>query len=667
MLTRRDFLKSGMAAGSGVTFFWRGDTFYARSTESMEAVAIARIPGGALDPKAVPKFITPLVIPPAMPNTGVTDKYSIAVKQFSQQILPTGLPLTTVWGYGAANNLAGTLSYPAFTIEADRGNPTTITWINGLVDGSNNFLPHLLPVDQTLHWANPPGGVVGRDTRPSFAKTPGPYKGPVPFVTHVHGMGGVDDWSDGYAEAWYLPAAGNIPAGFAIVGAWYDFFKAKSGLAWTPGTATFKYPNSQRPSTAWYHDHTLGLTRLNVYAGLAGFYIIRSAAPADNPTVAGSAPAVLPGPAPQLGDAPGTTYYEIPLAIQDRSFDASGGLFYPNSRAFFDGFVGPYIPSTDVSPIWNPEFFGNHMVVNGKTWPFLNVEPRRYRFRLLNGCQSRFLILSFSDPDVQLWQIGNEGGFLRAPAPLKEILMSPAERADIIVDFSQVKFGKKVTMINRGPDAPFAGGGFRPADPQTTGLVMQFNVNVPLAGAADPSTPPAKLIMPAAPPIPGGGVTRTVALLQHTAAPPAPPIPVEVRLAAFDPAVGLPAGLAPLKWGDPVTENPDPGASETWEIYNFTVDAHPIHIHELLFEVVNRQRLDKKTGLPIHAPRPPEPWENGYKDTVIAYPGEVTRVRMTFPIAGGQFVWHCHIVEHEDNEMMRPYRIGPRQTGQPAG
>ena len=189
-----------------------------------------------------------------------------------------------------------------------------------------------------------PAEIAGRDTRPIFATTPGPYTGPVPIVTHVHGMEGVDDWSDGYAEAWYLPAAGNIPAGFATVGTWYDFFKAKSGLAWAPGTATFKYPNSQRPSTAWYHDHTLGMTRLNVYAGPAGFYIIRSANPADNPTVAGGGARQSCLARPQLGDRQDRPIYEIPLAIQDRSFDLGGGLFYPNSRAFFDGFVGPYIP-----------------------------------------------------------------------------------------------------------------------------------------------------------------------------------------------------------------------------------------------------------------------------------------------------------------------------------
>ena len=364
-------------------------------------------------PRAVAKFVTPLVVPPAMPNAGQTDVYAIVVKQFIQQILPTPLPQTTVWSYAAASNVAGTLNYPAFTIEATRGIPYIVTWINGLVDGSGNFQPHLLPVDPTLHWANPPGGIAGRDERPTFVTTPGPYTGPVPIVTHVHGMENVEDWSDGYAEAWFLPAAGNIPAGYATVGTWYDFFRAKAGIlggSWAPGTATFLYPNTQRPSTAWYHDHTLGMTRLNVYAGPAGFYIIRSADPDDSPTVAGGAPADLPGPAPQLGDAPGTRYYEIPLAIQDRAFNLGGGLFYPDSRAFFDAFVGPYIPQSDVSPIWNPEFFGNHIVVNGRTWPFLEVEPRRYRFRVLNGCQSRFLILTSAIRRFRCGRSGTKAG-----------------------------------------------------------------------------------------------------------------------------------------------------------------------------------------------------------------------------------------------------------------
>jgi FtsP/CotA-like multicopper oxidase with cupredoxin domain len=662
-ISRRSFL-----AYSGGTAL----TLYVYNNFGMPVAMAAPIPGGTLNPGAVPKFLSPLIIPPAMP-TSEPNAYDVAVRQFMQQILPAPLPATTVWSYGSKTD-PGTFNYPAFTLEATSGEPVTVTWRNELVDASGNFLPHLLPVDPTLHWANPPGGETGRDSRPTFATTPGPYTGPVPIVTHVHGMEGVPDWSDGYAEAWFLPAANNIPAGYATEGTWYDFFnqKANGGIApWAPGTAKFTYPNRQRTSTVWYHDHTLGMTRLNVYAGPAGFYIIRTRAGEES----GAEPidaftglqAVLPGPAPTVGTSPfDPNIREIPIAIQDRSFNADGSLFYPDTREFFDGYEGPYIPSTDVSPIWNPEFFGNCIVVNGRTWPYLDVAPRRYRFRLLNGCQSRFLILKFDDPMVDVWQIGSEGGYLRAPVQLKEILMSPAERADIIVDFARVKFGKDVRLLNSGPDAPYGGGGFRRADPLTTGQVMQFRVNqsVP-ASFVDPTTPPAQLVMPTilAPVIPD--MTRRLALLEMAAMPSSEPeIPIEARLGTFDTNAGAPTGITYLKWEDPVTENPTLGAAETWELYNFTEDAHPIHIHEVFFQVINRQRLDKVTGLPIKTPTPPPPTENGYKDTVIAYPGEVTRVQMRFG-SEGQYVWHCHIVEHEDNEMMRPYRIGPVQSGQP--
>jgi FtsP/CotA-like multicopper oxidase with cupredoxin domain len=506
------------------------------------------------------------------------------------------------------------------------------------------------------------------------------------MVTHVHGAVGVGDDSDGYAEAWYLPALdpSKLPNGYATQGRWYEFFKNKAagayGVTWGPGYATFEYPNFNRASTIWYHDHTLGMTRLNVYAGPAGFYLIRGG-PGGDAAVLDSRTgfaAVLPGPAPKEGDKfpPNKTYCEIPIAIQDRSFNADGSLFYPDTRAFFDGITGPYIPDTDVSPIWNPEFFGNMIMVNGNTWPFLNVEKRRYRFRFLNGCQARVLILDFSSiPGVQVWQIGNEGGFLAAPvnhtALGNKILMGGAERADVIVDFTNVPPGNYV-LGNVGPDAPFAGLPVDPAevaDPNSTGQVMQFRVGPALA--ADPSTPPQFLKLPPLPALPAATVTRRVALLEEVSSFFAD-APVETLLGsvAGDPNTATGTWTKRM-WADAVTENPAAGATEIWEIYNATVDAHPMHIHEVVFQVVDRQAIfvDEANQtvqvVPGSAPQPPQPWENGYKDTVLTYPGQVTRVKARFATPG-QFVWHCHIVEHEDNEMMRPYRIGPAQPGQPA-
>ncbi|HEX6919987.1 MAG TPA: bilirubin oxidase, partial [Actinomycetes bacterium] len=430
-LSRRRFLQ--ISAATGVALL---APVPARFLTSAGAQPLA---GGSLDPRSIRKYVTPLVVPPQMPRTsgGQFDYYEIAVRQFVQQILPEDMPPTTVWSYGSVNH-PGTFNYPAFTIEARFRRPVHVKWINGLVDAGGGFLPHLLPVDPTLHWANPPGGPDGRDMRPTFGSTPAAYDGPVPLVTHVHGNH-TFDYSDGFAEAWYLPDADNIPPGFATEGTFYDFFRQKSpqGDLWGTGNAVFQYLNDQRASTLWYHDHTLGMTRLNVYAGPAGFYLLRHG-PGDLPT------AVLPGPAPMVGDPEGTRYYEIPLAIQDRSFNSDGSLFYPDTRAFFDEFSGPYIPGSDVPPIWNPEFFANTVVVNGNTWPRLEVEPRRYRFRLLNGCNARFLILKLApDPTTRpaqtalpFWMIGSEGGFLPAPVRLEQLLMAPAERADVIVDFT---------------------------------------------------------------------------------------------------------------------------------------------------------------------------------------------------------------------------------------
>jgi len=693
-LSRRTFVAWVGGAGAGFYLFGRLPGLSA-------PVALAQLPGGTLLPGWVPKFQTPLLVPPVMPKAGIVTKagraidyYEISMRQISQQILPAPFPPTTVWGYGAVTKRRGSQGLllhnaPSLTIEATVNRPVRVKWINELTDEDGHFLPHLLPVDPTLHWANPAGGESERDSRPTFTETPGPYTGPVPIVTHVHGAIGVADDSDGYAEAWYLPEADDIPDGYATEGTWYDFFAGKAlaayGVAWGPGFATFQYPNENRASTIWYHDHALGMTRLNVYAGPAGFYLVRGG-PAGDAAVLDSRTgltASLPGPAPRENDKfpPNKPYREIPIAIQDRSFNSDGSLFYPDTRAFFDGIVRDYIPDGEFSPIWNPEFFGNTIMVNGNTWPWLAVEQRRYRFRLLNGCQSRFLILDFSAvPGVEVWQIGNEGGFLAAPVNItsnhgNRLLMALAERADVIVDFTNVPVGSHV-LLNVGPDEPFGGGvpgvDFDAADPDSTGQVLQFRVGPALT--ADTTTPPQYLQLPAITPLPEETHTRRLALIEkagegETEDEEEPEVegPVEALLGTID-ENGF---TVEQEWMDEVTENPALGATEVWEIYNTTADAHPMHVHEIAFEVVNREGLATDEEGDVLQPVEldgtitlPEAWESGFKDTVIAYPGQVTRLRGRFKTPG-QFVWHCHIVEHEDNEMMRPYRIGPPQPGQP--
>jgi spore coat protein A, manganese oxidase len=669
-------------------------------------VLVARLPGGAtqvvaevsagiLDPSAIAKYRTPVLVPPLMPRAArlrrpgrrAIDFYEISLRQLRQQILPDDFPATTVWGYGPvkAESESGLLIHhaPSLTIQARWNRPVRVRWINDLVDRDGRFRPHLFPVDPTLHWANPPGGASGRDTRPTFLSTPGPYRGPVPMVTHVHGAVNVGDESDGYTEAWYLPDAVDIPSGYARHGTWYEFFREKArskfGVHWGRGFATYQYPNSFRAATTWYHDHTLGMTRQNVYAGPAGFYIIRGG-PSDHVRDRRTGRrAILPGPHPRHGDPFPTTkpYREIPLAIQDRAFRPDASLFYPDTRALFDQITGPYIPDGPFPPIWNPEFFGNTLIVNGSTWPFQRVEQRRYRFRVLNGCQARFLILDFDRiPGVKVWLIGNEGGYLARPVNLTDgnrnrLLVAPAERADLIVDFTHVAVGRYV-LHNLGPDEPYGGGhpgvDFTPADPDSTGQILQFRV-VP-ASSVDHTTPPEFLDLPPLERQHQTSRRRKLALLEDAAVGQTTAGPAEGPVAAL---LGVVRNGTAVKkhWMDPITENPTIETAEVWEFYNATVDAHPIHIHETTFRVVNRQRLltdsDGSAVQPfqLEGPAiPPHPWEDGMKDTVTAPPGHVTRVRADFDVAG-QYVWHCHILEHEDNEMMRPYRIGPPQPGQP--
>lgn len=230
---------------------------------------------------------------------------------------------------------------------------------------------------------------------------------------------------------------------------------------------------------------------------------------------------------------------------------------------------------------------------------------------------------------------------------LAELLIGPAERADVIVDFSTLAPGAEIILQNLGPDEPFGGGApgvdFPAANPDTTGQVMRLWVVPPTA--ADPTTAPSQLTLPPITPLGPEDRTRQVSLNEELST--LGDVPTAILLGTVDGA-GSPV---PQRWGDAISENPALDSTEVWEILNFTVDAHPIHIHEVQFEVVSRQPFGG-------AARPPESWETGFKDTVIAYPNEITRVKALFDLPG-LFVWHCHILEHEDNEMMRPYFIGP--------
>jgi FtsP/CotA-like multicopper oxidase with cupredoxin domain len=754
-----------------------------------------------LDPVAIPKFVQPLVIPPVMPKSKDNKAdYNISMRQFKQQILPGGIwntvngrrdkyPATTVWSYGKSEdpyNLnytapmpmrdprATSFNYPALTVEATQNKLTRVRWKNELFDpASRKFLKHLLPVDRTLHWANPEQ-LLCRDGSFSTDCMPAPsnglilqqaYDGPVPIVTHVHGAH-VNPESDGYPEAWWLPDARNIPSGYAKKGGLYDQFDRTNT---TPGSALYGYYNTQRASTLWYHDHGLGITRVNVYAGPAGFWLIRGQGGSEPDLLSG----VLPGPAPALGEDPNFDPYvrskirEVPIVIQDRTFNPDGQLFFPNNRAYFEALnkkkttpptlnvsFNPEPPVgggvSDVAPIWNPEFFGNTMVVNGTTWPVYHVAPARYRLRLLNGCNARTLILKMISDDslvklqtnfdthteplsgdhivtelepraFHFYQIGSDGGLLPGAAvPLDQLLMMPAERSDIIVDFTGQ--GSKVFyMINEGPDEPFGGGepvtDFHPSNPYTTGMIMKFVVDS--AADQNPTSTPTDLHFADIPRLVPSN-TRRVSLNEMESESvfivvdsegnyvldssgnvsechptnfipavatdlcvPFGPTEAKVGTVTNDPnGSGGFVGI-PLMWADmtgvskmvkvftksngdpvmaPVTEMPKLNDTEEWEIWNFTMDAHPIHLHLVDFQVVGREDLTTDaavTSFKLAGNRSgPEIWETGWKDTVVAYPGQVTRIQAKFNIPG-LYVWHCHIIDHEDNEMMRPYAVLP--------
>lgn len=628
--SRRQVIKAGIVTGATATV---GGPLLLSSRDAAKAATI--------DPTTIPQYVTQLPVLQAMPPISSSSgklTFSIGAKQITQQMLPSGFPATPSFGYGSTAS-SGSYHGPGYTIESQPNLRTQVTWVNQHVDSSGNYQSPLVTVDPTLHWANPPGGTEGRDSMPTFTSTPAPYTGPIPMITHLHG-GHTFEESDGYPEAWYLPAAKNIPAGYATTGSFYDQFAQEAqqrwGTAWSPGSAVFTYPFDQLPGTLWYHDHSLGMTRTNVYPGLVGFVILRGG-PNDLPA------GVLPGPAPQPGDAAGKKYYEYMMVLGDKSFNTDGTLFFPASRSDFGDTTGPYIPQTDVPPYWNPTFLGTTITVNGAVWPNLNVEPRRYRFRWLAAANIRpWALKVVSDPlatrpasaALPIWVIGNDGGFLPGAAVSVDSLpIVTAERYDTIIDFTGIAPGTKLYLINEGGASTVG----------TTGQVMQFTVGQ--LASTDTSTPPAQLTLPGFS-VPAPTNTRQLAFTQITSAQLGSGVIAQMAVGT----VNSDGTANPIDWSAPITENPALNSTETWELWNFGPGGHAFHLHLVEGQIINRQPIAGG------ATTPPNPWETGPKDVVSIPANQITRFKATFDRAS-RYVWHCHFLDHEDHDMMRPWLI----------
>lgn len=490
-------------------------------------------------------FVDPLLISPIRRPDSIVDgspHHTMRISEFRQK-LHRDLPPTILWGFDGC--------VPGPIIAAERGQQLTVDWVNRLP------VRHRLPIDHTLDGA-------GRDV-PEVRTT-----------IHLHG-GHVSSENDGYPESWITPGH----------------------------TQRTVYPNRQPGATLWYHDHSMGITRLNAMMGLAGLYLIHDPEEASLKLPSGR--------------------YDVPLVVQDRILDARGQLVYP---------VGPDPNAPSVA-----EFFGTHFLVNGRITPYFDVEPRRYRFRLLNASNSRILQLALA-PEQDFIQIGSDGGLLSEPVVRNELLIAPGERIDFIIDF-QGREGRRLMLVNHAP-APFpTGGGPVP------GPVMQFRVSQPLIKTTDSSRIPDSL-------------ARVPRLQESSAVKTRQLKLIEIMATSTQPHRLL---LDGHRFMDPITEDPVNGTIEIWEFINTTIDAHPIHLHAIHFQLLDRRPFDTRrqqrtseivlTGRPLRA----APEESGWKDTILCPPGQVTRIIAPFSGQPGRFVWHCHMLEHEDNEMMRPYML----------
>jgi FtsP/CotA-like multicopper oxidase with cupredoxin domain len=670
MIDRRGFLRLTAAAGAG---------YLLRAAESgrlstiRRALAATKAPNLS-DPALQPKFqvMAPNALAPGFifAPMGGGSSYDVTIAERADH--HTGLvngstPVPTpIWGYGPA----GDVTWPGRTFEVQSGaTETTVTWRNQLGNA------HLLPVDTSFHWSY---SLDGYDTY-TIADDG------VPIITHLHG-GHTDFQFDGNPEFFYSPGGAVYGPSWNLPGA--------GGF-----TMDFVYDNDVPAGTLWYHDHALGITRLNVYAGLAGFYIIRDA---EDTGEAGN-PLGLPA-----------YPYELAYAVQDRMFYEDGRLFYPAfpGDPFYDDFItgeGVVLPP-DLFPGGGPtilaEFFGDHMVVNGKIWPKEDVMPRNYRMRLLNGTDSRFMVLQFvavntgdtdftnaGDP-IPFHVIGSDQGLAASATMTDMLVFEPGSRYDVVFDFKGLQ-GKRIIMKNIGGDEPFGGDIPGPQVFGYTDRVMAFDVaDVPdQSDAFDPAAIDHY-----------GGNTATVDRVRKLAlfeggdrfgrlqpllgtAEPATDHrgnPINWPDEAAYQAAGLVGQMeGSMSWHSPVTENPALDSTEIWEIYNATEDAHPIHLHLVNFEVLDRQEFEADTvpqplveydgslgegarlediELGAMVPMPAGYTENAPKDMVTALPEQVTRIKATFD-KPGRYVWHCHILSHEDHEMMRILHVGemPRE------
>jgi spore coat protein A, manganese oxidase len=597
------------------------------------------------------------------------------ISQFLGLYDSDGDPLnTTVWGYGTG---IGNTSYPGPTILAYEGMPITVSWQNKLP-----LTGHLLPVDTSLHFAD-------SLTHPLSS-------GYVPIVTHLHG-GHNDSIYDGLPDQWFTQSGGGN--GPRDVGP--EFV-----------TSTYTYDNSQQAATLWYHDHALGITRLNVYAGLAGFYVLEDQNRLDLVNQG-----VLPS-----GD------YDLGMAIQDRAFTSEGQLYYPAYKndplPGTDETVGDEVPQKfydtfgDDAPSVVPEFFGDTILVNGMAWPKLNVAAGDYEFRLLNGSDSRFYVLKVSDPNVAVHLVGTDGGLLDHAVTISDgdgiqqsnefLVLAPGDRVELVFDFSNLNDGDAVNLLNVGPKFdPFQGvrddgslvfGTESAGANDPVGNIMQFVVDTAIK-PFDAKVEDGTVL-----------VKDFEYLMQDANDDHVADLATSVRkVGLFEgvdeydrvtPMLGkAEAGtvitdkmsdgdFGPLRWDAPTTEKPLLGSTEQWDIFNFTADSHPMHLHLTQFQVVEKREIffqdGDGDGIPDDNPINGEgisykslnegplnyevadiwigekvelrPEEKGWQDTVEVDPHQMMAIVATFDKAG-DYVWHCHILSHEDNEMMRPYEV----------